>query len=213
MEEKQIIGFASWEELHANVTPERQSWFYDSNDDDLDLWLAAHAPEPLRILDVGCGSGTQAIAMARDGYHVTGIDISKTAVANARRRARKQNVSCRFLARDVLAPDLHCRFDLVFDRGCFHCVRPDERRLYAKVIYGLLDSSGTALIKSMSDKEPGRWGPYRIDREVIQSAFGDYFDILNVAETVYQGLFAELRGRHPEAYFVELRPLGEQTTA
>jgi S-adenosylmethionine-dependent methyltransferase len=34
------------------------------------------APQPLRVLDVGCGQGTQALALARAGHAVTGVDPS-----------------------------------------------------------------------------------------------------------------------------------------
>lgn len=40
--------------------------------------LAAHLPDlpPRRVLDIGCGQGTQALRLARRGHHVTGLDSS-----------------------------------------------------------------------------------------------------------------------------------------
>lgn len=39
--------------------------------------LTAHLPQrPLRVLDAGCGQGSQAIRLARAGHHVTGLDPS-----------------------------------------------------------------------------------------------------------------------------------------
>jgi SAM-dependent methyltransferase len=45
--------------------------------------LAAQLPgEPARILDVGCGQGTQLLRLARQGHHVTGLDNSATLLAD-----------------------------------------------------------------------------------------------------------------------------------
>ena len=45
--------------------------------------LAAHLPSPpARILDVGCGQGTQLLRLARHGHRVTGMDSSATLLAD-----------------------------------------------------------------------------------------------------------------------------------
>jgi SAM-dependent methyltransferase len=38
-------------------------------------------PAPVRIIDLGCGQGTQALRLARRGYHVTGVDASADLLA------------------------------------------------------------------------------------------------------------------------------------
>lgn len=43
--------------------------------------LAVRGPSPARVLDIGCGQGTQALLLARAGHEVTGLDISADLLA------------------------------------------------------------------------------------------------------------------------------------
>lgn len=76
-------------------------------------WLA---PAPgTRVLDVGCGIGRWSRLLARRGARVTGVDLSPTMIAEARRRAEREGVlaRCRFEVRDLSALELGERFPLV----------------------------------------------------------------------------------------------------
>jgi SAM-dependent methyltransferase len=67
------------------------------------------------VLDVGCGVGRWSCRLAARGAQVTGIDISPTMIAQARRRASSQGLEprCRFLVEDLTALDTGARFDLI----------------------------------------------------------------------------------------------------
>lgn len=67
-------------------------------------------PGPKRILDAGCGTGTHALALARLGHVVTGVDRSAAMLEVARGKA---GADVRFLAGDVLTLDLREQFDVV----------------------------------------------------------------------------------------------------
>ena len=68
-----------------------------------------------RVLDVGCGVGRWSCRLAARGATVTGVDLSPTMIAEARRRAAAQGVAarCRFLAQDLAALEVEGRFDLI----------------------------------------------------------------------------------------------------
>ncbi len=56
---------------------------------------------PLRILDVGCGTGFFTILLAMEGHHVTGVDLTPEMIENSRRLAEEERVSCEFLVMDA----------------------------------------------------------------------------------------------------------------
>ena len=67
------------------------------------------------VLDVGCGVGRWSRLMAAEGADVTGIDVSRTMVADAERRARAEELAgrCRFLVEDVTRLNRGCRYDII----------------------------------------------------------------------------------------------------
>ena len=64
--------------------------------------VASHAQLSDTLLELGCGLGHDAVALAKLGYRVIATDLSKAAVERASRLAKEQNVrlECRVL--DVL---------------------------------------------------------------------------------------------------------------
>lgn len=85
--------------MTADTTPER---FWEARYADSDrVWsgranqtlvtLVSNLP-PRRALDLGCGEGGDATWLARQGWHVTGIDISPTAINRARAGAAEAGI-------------------------------------------------------------------------------------------------------------------------
>lgn len=101
-------------------------------------------PPASPVLDVGCGSGDLAIALARRGLDVLGIDFVGAAIDLARERARVLPPASaglvEFQVADALRPTLlGRRFGTVVDSGFFHLFDPDEGdRLAAEVAKTLL---------------------------------------------------------------------------
>ncbi|NQU25409.1 MAG: class I SAM-dependent methyltransferase [Candidatus Nealsonbacteria bacterium] len=79
--------------------------------------------KPCRVVVLGCGSGSNAIFLAKKGFDVTAVDVAPSALGIAMADAQKAKVKVRWVLANVLAlPDLR-QFDLIFDRGCYHNVR------------------------------------------------------------------------------------------
>jgi len=104
------------------------------------------------VLDMCSGDGTNSIYLASKGFNVFGIDISSTAVDIANKRCRENGFSCNYLVGNVLNPNIAKKFDLVFDRGCFHHVSNKNKSRYAKILYNLLKDNGKVFLVCFSDK-------------------------------------------------------------
>ena len=82
--------------------------------------IHAQLPEEknLKILDVGCGAGFFSILLAKEGYQVTGIDLTPDMIKNARLLAEEEKVSCEFQVMDAENPEFQEEtFDVVISRN------------------------------------------------------------------------------------------------
>jgi ubiquinone/menaquinone biosynthesis C-methylase UbiE len=66
---------------------------------------------PSSLLDLGCGTGTMALLLAREGWDVVGVDASEGMIAEAQRKAEAAGVQARFFRADLRVLSLHDRFD------------------------------------------------------------------------------------------------------
>ena len=96
-----------------------------------------------RALDLGCGTGTNAITLAQHGFTVTAIDVSRRAIALAKRKARSAELLDRIrfergdvtlLRRWVLGQSI----DFAYDIGCFHNLKAEARQRYVAALTGVL---------------------------------------------------------------------------
>ena len=79
--------------------------------------LNRYNKNPKKILDVACGIGTFAIGMAKQGYQVTGIDLSENMLEIAKQNMVLQNTSVNFIKMDMRELNFNSEFDLV---TCFY---------------------------------------------------------------------------------------------
>ena len=124
------------------------------------------------VLDVGCGTGENALELARRGLQVTGIDIADRAIERARATAAERGLDAEFLVLDAFQlADLGRTFDTVLDVGLFHVLQPEERGPYAASLRGAIRTGGSFLLVCWSDRNPFGIGPARVRRSEIRSTF------------------------------------------
>ena len=142
------------ERYRTNNTP----WEIHRPDASLVRFIEADKVGPCQALDIGCGSGNNAIWLAQQGFMVTGIDSS--ALALERAKAKDHKGLCDFQQVTFpLEPIAGAPFGFVVDRGCFHHFREQgERLLFASRVAELLSPQGCWL-SFIGNSDESREGP------------------------------------------------------
>ncbi len=146
---------------------------------------------PGRTLEVGCGTGTNALWLAAHGFDVVGVDLAPLAIDQARAKAAAAKQTCRFDVVDFLAADpAGGPFDFVFDRGCFHVFDDAEvRARFAARVAAQLAPGGQwlSLIGSTEGAARDSGPPRRTARDVL-AAVEPVLEIVELRATRFEAL-------------------------
>ena len=153
-------------------------------------FIEAHPPA--RALDLGCGTGTNAITLSQHGWKTMGIDFAPHAIQIARRKARDLEIKVEFRVENVTTLDtLAGPFDLVLDIGCFHSLSSRDKETYLKELFRLLAPGGTYLMYGFFKPRDGA-GPGLIEEDL---------DLLSTSLSLMRRRNGTERGLHPSAWF------------
>jgi len=162
---------------------------------------------PCRAVDLGCGAGNYAIYLASQGFTVTGIDSSSTAITIARQQAEERGIACRFIVADVLG-DLHEvkeTFDFAYDWELLHHIFPEDRATYLRNVHAILNPGAYYLSVCFSEEDPqfGGTGKYRktqigttlyfSSESELRGLFSRYFAIRDLSTIDIFGKFGSHR--------------------
>jgi SAM-dependent methyltransferase len=136
------------------------------------------------VLDVGCGSGENALFLAQRGHQVLGVDLVPLAIEKAREKARQRGVELELEVADALALDrLGRTFATVIDSAVFHVFSDPQRAQYVESLARVLAPGGRYFMLVFSEHEPADWGgPRRIRPSEIEAAFGNGWRIQSIDE-------------------------------
>ena len=130
---------------------------------------------PGRALDLGCGTGTNAITIHAFGWDVIGVDSSYFAIKRAIEKTMCQAKEVDFRRLDVSTlKGIEGPFDLILDIGCFHSLSKAARARYVERLAQLIDPTGTYLLYTWLSTSggTGELGPTPGE---IQSTFSPIF--------------------------------------
>lgn len=88
----------------------------------------AHYPQKGKVLDLGCGQGRDAIAIAQLGYFVTGIDHSKVGIDQMNQIAKAKKLSLTGKVEDIFLFDEYDTYDIILLDSMFHFEKRDKEK-------------------------------------------------------------------------------------
>jgi SAM-dependent methyltransferase len=172
-----------WNESYASGAP--LPWDTGTPDPLLVEMIESRAIAPGRALEIGCGTGTNAIFLAQHGFDVLGVDVSPLAVDKARAKAQGR---CRFEVVDFLAAAPTAGpFQFVFDRGCFHIFdeEGDRARFAQRVVAELVEGGLWLSLIGSTEGAPRDEGPPRRSARDVMSAIEPSLEIMQLRSTEF----------------------------
>jgi SAM-dependent methyltransferase len=157
-----IIGKTPWD---TGVSPPELIAFLEEN-------------PPGRALDLGCGTGTNAITIHSYGWDVIGVDSSYYAIRRAVEKTICQAREVDFRRLDVSRlKGIQGPFDLILDIGCYHTLSPEARARYVQRLAQVIQPDGIYLLYTwLADPEkPGDLPP---SKDEIEQAFSPIFPMI-----------------------------------
>lgn len=144
-----------------------------------------------RALDIGCGSGTNVLWLAGQGFITLGVDVSSVAIQKARSKAADATRYCDLVVADFLSdPIAGAPFDFIFDLGCFHLFDEfEEQARFVERVASLLDGANGGKWLSIigSTEGPARdFGPPRRSARDVISVIEPVLEILEFRAITFQ---------------------------
>jgi SAM-dependent methyltransferase len=149
---------------------------------------------PCKALEVGCGTGDNAIWLAQRGFNVLAVDAAPIAIERAKSKAANADVKCTFQVLDILQTHVEGGpFRFAFDRGFLHIIDSNEtRQRFAESLSGYLDESGLwlSLLGNADEVRRGPGPPQRTARDIV-NAVEPYFEVLSLASSHFESSFPQ----------------------
>lgn len=158
---------------------------------------------PGAALDVGCGTGDNAIYLAQQGWQVTGVDFTPRALEQARAKAVTNQVAISFVDADVTrlsSAGIGNGFTLIVDSGCLHGMSEHDRAAYVREITAVSAPNARLLIIGFAPG--GSYGVRGIDSDEIERLFASDWELVYAGD---EPDYRPVNGDHPMHHYLLLR--------
>ena len=171
-----MANYSEWDDVYRQYPLEELGWELGKPRSILVEYIEKGLIQKGKALDICCGAGTNTIYLAQSGFDVTGIDISKTAIEIAKKRACQAKVNLNFLEESFIdLPFSDEKFQFVFDMGCFHHVEVEERAKFIAGVHRVLKNDGAYLLTRFSYRNGPAWNHFTAKQ--IIDLFSGYFEL------------------------------------
>lgn len=107
----------------------REDYYWSKTPSSLCFEILRRLPptRPLKVLDIGCGEGRNAVFLARNGYEVHAFDLSELGIQKTNALAEEAGTSVQAFVADLSSYRPDQSFDILFSTGVLHCLPPETR--------------------------------------------------------------------------------------
>jgi SAM-dependent methyltransferase len=143
------------------------------------------------VLDVGCGTGENALYLAARGHEVVGVDLARRAIERAETKAAERGIDAAFRVWDALRlGELGRTFDTAIDVGMFHTLTDEERVPYARSLRKAVVPGGRAFVLCWSERNAWGFGPRRVTHMELLGSFERGWTVDPIVEERLEGKLA-----------------------
>jgi methyl halide transferase len=170
---------ADWDAVYREGTP---PWDSGQPHAELATVLDEYQLRPQTVLELGCGSGADAVALAKRRFEVTAVDCSPIAVERARLRAEQHDALLRFVLDDVLDfAQTAGQFDFVYDAGLYHAIRQTDLDRYLDALWRVTRPGSHYLcLAGAPETRADDTGPPQVSKDEIHSELGRLFEFVHL---------------------------------
>lgn len=149
-----LLGYRSMVAADYEDRYKEDGFFWGVNPNYLCYELMQKKPpiKPLKVLDVGCGEGKDAVFLAKNGYIVTAFDMAESGLEKGRMLAEKNGTYVNFYKADINDFELQDNYDIIFCSGVFHYMKPEKRTEVVEKLKKHTNSGGLHVINVFVEK-------------------------------------------------------------
>ncbi len=165
--------------------------------------LKAFPVKPCRAIEFGCGTGSNAVWLAQQGFDVTAVDISPARLSRRPPARNRPAYKCASSADATALPDLGPPFEFLFDRGCYHAIRRTNAEGIIQTFEKVTAPGAIGIVLTGNSKEERKPGPPTVSEQTLRTELGRGFEILSLDEFRFDQ--DETAGVPPLGWSVQMR--------